>query len=197
MLEVSTKSREVARKKTHLKFSHPGQNVAWVVVSRIFEIFTPKIGEDEPILTSIFFSRGWNYLLVNLQEKHTKWIFVCSTYIYIVIVYRVQTNRCQRMDVFLVGGGGVVEDEVATWCWMFVVLWFKLIFNTVTTQLNIWDMWKNLPYKDIEHDMTYIFIIIHMHPGKLTWNPKMEVWKITFVFNWVIFRFHVNFPGSV
>ena len=27
----------------------------WVVVSNIFNIFTPKIGEDEPILTSIFF----------------------------------------------------------------------------------------------------------------------------------------------
>ena len=28
-----------------------------MVVSHIFGIFTPKIGEDEPILTSIFF--GW------------------------------------------------------------------------------------------------------------------------------------------
>ncbi len=25
--------------------------------------------------------------------------------------------------------------------------------------------------------------------GKLTWNPKMEVWKMTFLFNWVIFWF--------
>jgi len=24
------------------------------------------------------------------------------------------------------------------------------------------------------------------HPGKLTWNPKMEVWKIILPFNWVI-----------
>ncbi len=31
------------------------------------------------------------------------------------------------------------------------------------------------------------------HPGKLTWNPKMEVWKIILLFNWMIFRFHVNF----
>ena len=34
-----------------------------------------------------------------------------------------------------------------------------------------------------------------LHPGKLTWNPKMEVWKMMFLFNWVIFRFHVNFQG--
>ena len=32
-------------------------------------------------------------------------------------------------------------------------------------------------------------------PRKLTWNPKMEVWKMIFLFNWVIFRFHVNFQG--
>ncbi len=26
-------------------------------------------------------------------------------------------------------------------------------------------------------------------------NPKMEVWKMMFLFNWVIFRFHVDFQG--
>ena len=30
---------------------------------------------------------------------------------------------------------------------------------------------------------------------KLRWNPKMEVWKMIFLFKQVIFRFHVNFPG--
>ena len=34
-----------------------------------------------------------------------------------------------------------------------------------------------------------------VHHGKFTWNPKMEVWKMIFLFNGVIFRFHVNFPG--
>ena len=29
-----------------------------------------------------------------------------------------------------------------------------------------------------------------LHPGRLTWNLKMMVWKMTFLFNWVIFRFH-------
>ena len=37
----------------------------------------------------------------------------------------------------------------------------------------------------------------HLHPGKLTWNPKMEVWKMIFPFNWVILRFHVNSPGCI
>ena len=34
-----------------------------------------------------------------------------------------------------------------------------------------------------------------IHPGRLTWNLKMMVWKIIFLFNWVVFRFHVNLPG--
>ena len=35
--------------------------IFWVVATQIFFfMFTPKIGEDEPILTSIFFvQRGW------------------------------------------------------------------------------------------------------------------------------------------
>ncbi len=32
-------------------------------------------------------------------------------------------------------------------------------------------------------------------PRKLTWNPKMEVWKMIFLFKQVIFRFHVSFRG--
>ena len=34
-----------------------------------------------------------------------------------------------------------------------------------------------------------------IHPGKLTWNIIMEVWKIIFLSKWVISRFHVNLPG--
>ena len=36
-----------------------------------------------------------------------------------------------------------------------------------------------------------------LHPGRLTWNLKMMVWKMIFLFNWVIFRFHVNLPGCI
>ena len=32
--------------------------------------------------------------------------------------------------------------------------------------------------------------------SKLTWNPKMEVSKMIFLFKQVIFRVHVNFRGS-
>ncbi len=34
-----------------------------------------------------------------------------------------------------------------------------------------------------------------LHPGRLTWNIIMEVWKIIFLSKWVIYRFHVNLPG--
>ena len=34
-----------------------------------------------------------------------------------------------------------------------------------------------------------------LHPGRLTWNIMMEVWKIIFLSKWLISRFHVNLPG--
>ena len=34
-----------------------------------------------------------------------------------------------------------------------------------------------------------------VHPWRLTWNIIMEVWKIIFLYKWVIYRFHVNLPG--
>ena len=39
--------------------------------------------------------------------------------------------------------------------------------------------------------------IFQLHPGRLTWNLKMMVWKMIFLFNWVIFRFHVILPGCI
>ena len=33
-----------------------------------------------------------------------------------------------------------------------------------------------------------------LHPWNLTWNTIMKVWKMSFLFNWMIFRFHVNLP---
>ena len=35
-------------------------------------------------------------------------------------------------------------------------------------------------------------LLVDLHPGRLTWNLKMMVWKVIFLFNWVIFRFHVD-----
>ena len=40
-------------------------------------------------------------------------------------------------------------------------------------------------------------LCVHVHPGKLTWNPKMNVWKMIFVFKQVNFTFHVHFPGGL
>ena len=34
-----------------------------------------------------------------------------------------------------------------------------------------------------------------LHPGRLTWNITMEVWKIIFLSKWLISMFHVNLPG--
>ena len=37
----------------------------------------------------------------------------------------------------------------------------------------------------------------NIYPGRLTWNLNMMVWKMIFLFNWVIFRFHVDLPGCL
>ena len=44
---------------------------------------------------------------------------------------------------------------------------------------------------------TFARLSIPVHPGKLTWNTIMKVWKMIFLFNWVIFRFHVNFQVCI
>ena len=41
-------------------------------------------------------------------------------------------------------------------------------------------------------------IWVDVHPGRLTaWTWKWMVWKMIFLYNWVIFRFHVNLPGCI
>ena len=42
------------------------------------------------------------------------------------------------------------------------------------------------PRMDVDH--------LNQHPGRLTWNIIMEVWKIMFLSKWMICRFHVNLP---
>ena len=43
--------------------------------------------------------------------------------------------------------------------------------------------------------ISYSSLTYSIHPGRLTWNLKMMVWKMIFLLNWVIFRFHVNLLG--
>ena len=45
---------------------------------------------------------------------------------------------------------------------------------------------------DVEENINHPSIL---HPGRLTWNIIMEVWKIIFLSKWLITRFHVNLPG--
>ena len=47
----------------------------------------------------------------------------------------------------------------------------------------------------IHDSQTAFFGWILLHPGRLTWNIIMKVWKIIFLSKWVIYRFHVSLPG--
>ena len=53
---------------------------------------------------------------------------------------------------------------------------------------------KRVTREEPGHSMFHVFSRTYT-TGRLTWNPKMEVWKMIFLYNWVIFRFHVNLPG--
>ena len=52
---------------------------------------------------------------------------------------------------------------------------------------------KTTPYRHPSHTSNQK--VFSLHPGRLTWNLKMMVWKMIFLFNWVILRFHVILPG--
>ena len=47
----------------------------------------------------------------------------------------------------------------------------------------------------MEQSETHNFAGENLHPGRLTWNIIIEVWKIIFLSKWVIYMFHVNLPG--
>ncbi|CAK9071031.1 unnamed protein product [Durusdinium trenchii] len=42
---------------------------------------------------------------------------------------------------------------------------------------------------ELEMNMTIL------HPGRSTWNMKMDLWKTVFLYIPVVFRFHVNLSG--
>ena len=54
--------------------------------------------------------------------------------------------------------------------------------------------WDGIKHHDAAAK-TVLLSRILIHPWKLTWNPKMKVWKMSFLFKQVIFRFHVKFQG--
>ena len=55
-----------------------------------------------------------------------------------------------------------------------------------------WNAFHLVNPKDLKISQLAIY---KLHPGRLTWTIIMEVWKIIFLFKWVICRFHVNLPG--
>ena len=58
-----------------------------------------------------------------------------------------------------------------------------VFFGRLLRNATTWNVWRSFPKTH------------RLHPGRLTWNIIMEVWKIIFLSKWVICRFHVNLPG--
>ena len=63
--------------------------------------------------------------------------------------------------------------------------------------INFGHGWKGWdPQPNPERGLRITMVISHsLHPGKLTWNIIIGVWKIIFLSKWMICRFHVNLPG--
>ena len=83
-----------------------------------------------------------------------------------------------------------------------IAMWIIHQFASVIVKLedsgfNLAPESTNHPWRPLSLPNTVGKMINVLHPRKLTWNPKMEVWKMIFLFNWVIFRFHVNFQGRI
>ena len=59
-----------------------------------------------------------------------------------------------------------------------------------------WRSWKMKPPVGMAYfRVGELLVLGSVHPGRLTWNIIIEVWKIIFLSKWVIWRFHVNLPG--
>ena len=59
------------------------------------------------------------------------------------------------------------------------------------------DLFGSLSQNELQVPSVYFCCktgVMGFTPWKINgWNSRMEVWKIIFLFNWVIFRFHINF----
>ena len=55
--------------------------------------------------------------------------------------------------------------------------------------------WKGLGHPARIPNPNQHLTINWIHPGRLTWNIIIGVWKIIFLSKWVICMFHVNLPG--
>ena len=75
--------------------------------------------------------------------------------------------------------------------------------NPIASEGLVFFLKKNPPWETVV-DSTQILDqnvevarFIPLHPGRLTWNIIIGVWKIIFLSEWVICRFHVNLPGCI
>ena len=78
--------------------------------------------------------------------------------------------------------------------WVFPLSETNQTGNAKVTVISCWREPSHLPSCQSKNESLFLQQT-QLHPGKLTLNPKMEVWKMIFLFNWVIFKCHVNFQG--
>ena len=63
--------------------------------------------------------------------------------------------------------------------------------NQSTSGFFVAGMIQKRPSSELRELRSFVFV----PPGKVTWNGKMEVWKMIFLFNWMILGSMLNFRG--
>ena len=64
--------------------------------------------------------------------------------------------------------------------------------------VHCWSVFFSPPHSSwvnqVQHDLN-ILLERYKHPGRLTWNLRIDHWKRKLIFQIIIFRFYVNLPG--
>ena len=97
-------------------------------------------------------------------------------------------------------GMGLTPSILLKWC-VWILRDRQTCANLISRQIQ--STLEN-GFMEPKWPMRFVWVIEHLNdhylstPLKiLTWDPKMEVLKMIFLFKQLIFKFHVNFPGCI
>ena len=192
-----SESAEIAKELKSISAKRPGQDWGFLVASWVllnacwgcsWNFMRLSFGNAEaPVelwLTGPPTQTSWQLLQDFGSTKHISlniYIFI-SMYIYIDIFIFISIYIYLNLGWLMMTG---LKRLIASWVkWSFLrgfpgcwISWdtFRFGFSTWTFA----DLW-GWPLGVLQPDWGRSF---HLHPGRLTWNLKMMVWKMTFNFN--------------
>ena len=137
----------------------------------------------------------WSFDLQIGAKKVTLNHLACTnicTFVYVYIFKCSKTKRTLIISItphadfyqYIFGGDSPILNHQARrviwWILRQEVTWFYHEM-TIYSQITCWE-WDQLGW---------------IHPGRLTWNLRIHLWKRKIIFQTIIFRFYVNLPGCM